>query len=207
MPDTKLIKIDPVVPDEALLAEAGKIIREGGLVVFPTETVYGIGANFLDEKAVERIYQIKNRPSNKPLTVHISNMDMVKHMGCSVTDFARLLIEKYWPGPLTIILKSDSGQTIGFRMPRHNVALGLIEHSGVPVVAPSANISGEIPPVDAILAMHYLGGKVDMALDAGPTELRIESTVLDLSNLPYRVLREGAISKSQIADVGFALRA
>lgn len=193
-----VVKIDPQRPNKEIIAKASEIIKKGGLVVFPTETVYGIAANLLDKKAIERLYKIKNRPVNKPFTVHISDLKTIEGMGCKVTGQARRLIDKFWPGPLTIILKSKDKRSIGFRMPSNRVALDLIKASRVPIIAPSANLSGRIPPASAADILKDLDGKVDMVLDGGNAEIGVESTVVDLTVKPAKVLREGAIESKQI---------
>ena len=193
-----VVKIDSQRPNKEIIAKASEIIKKGGLVVFPTETVYGIAANLLDKKAIERLYKIKSRPVNKPFTVHISDLKMIEGMGCKVTGQARRLIDKFWPGPLTIILKSKDKRSIGFRMPSNRVALDLIKASRVPIIAPSANLSGRIPPASAADTLKDLDGKVDMVLDAGKTDIGIESSVIDLTVKPPMVLREGAISAAEI---------
>jgi len=193
-----VIKINPANPDKRKIAVAAKVIREGGLVVFPTETVYGIAANLLDRKAVERLYRVKARPEGKPFTVHISDIDMIRDMGCAITGTAGKLMAEFWPGPLTIILKSHKGWKIGFRMPANKIALELIKASGVPVVAPSANLSGRSAPVTAEEAMADLEGKVDMVIDGGRAEIGLESTVVDMTVNPFKVLRAGAIKEEEL---------
>ena len=193
-----VIKIDPANPDKRLIASAAKVIKDGGLVVFPTETVYGIAANLLDKNAVARLYKVKMRSGGKPFTVHISDKSMIKDMNCIVTRTAEKLMSKFWPGPLTIVLASNFGEKIGFRMPANKIALELIKASGVPIVAPSANLSGKIPPVTAAQAMSDLESKVDMVIDSGRTDIGEESTVIDLSVSPLKVLREGAIKSEEI---------
>ena len=194
-----VIKIDPVNPDKRLIASAAKVIKEGGLVVFPTETVYGIAANFLDNTAVARLYRVKARPEGKPFTVHISDKSMIRDMGCLVTETAEKLISKFWPGPITIILASNSGEKIGFRMPANKIALELIKASGLPIVAPSANLSGKNPPVTAEQALIDLADKVDMVIDGGRTDVGVESTVIDLTIDPPRILRAGAVSEEELS--------
>jgi len=194
-----VIKIDPAKPDKKRIAAAAKIIRDGGLVIFPTETVYGIAANLLDEKALERLYRVKARPEGKPFTVHISDLKMIRDMGCEITGTAEKLIAKFWPGPLTIILKSRKGEKTGFRMPANKIALELIRASGVPVVAPSANLSGKPAPVTADEAMADLESKIDMVIDGGRTEVGIESTVLDLTMDPFKIIRAGAIKEEELS--------
>ena len=194
-----VIKIDPANPDKGKIAIAAKVIREGGLVVFPTETVYGITANLLDGKAVERLCRVKARPGGKPFTVHISNLKMIRDMGCAITGTAEKLMARFWPGPLTIILKSHKGEKIGFRMPSNKAALELIRASGVPVVAPSANLSGRSAPVTAEEAMADLEGKIDMVIDGGRTEVGLESTVVDLTVDPFKILRAGAVKEEELS--------
>ena len=198
MERTVVLKVAPSRPDKRSIARAAKILRSGGLVAFPTETVYGLGANLLDKKSVARLCKVKARPRGKPFTVHIENVSLIKKLGCGIIGPAKVLINKYWPGPLTIILNSKDGQKIGFRMPDNKVALSLIKGSGVPVVAPSANISGRVPPTSAEGVLKQLNGKIDILLDAGPTDVGIESTVIDMTVTPPKILREGAISKREL---------
>ena len=191
---TLAIKLDPDKPDKDVIAYSAGVIRNGGIVAFPTETVYGLAANLLDDKAVEKLYSIKSRPRSKPFTVHIADVGIIKRMGCRLTGSAERLIKKFWPGPLTIILKSRNGRPVGFRMPANAAALELISASGVPVVAPSAYISGRRPPTSARGALKDLDGKIDIVLDAGRTKVGVESTVIDITASPPVILREGAIS-------------
>ncbi|MFH1189796.1 MAG: L-threonylcarbamoyladenylate synthase [Candidatus Omnitrophota bacterium] len=199
--DTLLVKIDPDKPDKDAIAYAAGIIKGGGIVAFPTETVYGLAANMLDDKAVRRLCRIKSRPRGKPFTVHVADTGAVKKMGCRITREAALLIRKFWPGPLTIILRSKSGVKLGFRMPANAAALRLIRAAGVPVVAPSANLSGGKPPASAREALRDMGGKIDMILDAGRTKVGVESTVIDITSLRPVILREGAISSKTLLKV------
>ena len=141
---------------------------------------------------------MKDRPKGKPFTVHIADTAIIKKMGCPVTKEARMLIDKFWPGPLTVILRSKGGKKIGFRMPDNKVALELIKKSKVPVVAPSANIGGRKAPTSAPDVLADLKGKIDIVIDSGRTSLGIESTVVDLTESPPVILREGAIKKDQI---------
>jgi L-threonylcarbamoyladenylate synthase len=193
---TRVFKVDPKAPDAAAIAHAAKAVKEGLLVGFPTETVYGIAANLLDRKAVDRLYEVKKRFKGKPFTVHISDVKMIRDMGCAISKKAKSAIDKFWPGPLTIILKSKDGRKIGFRMPANKVALELISQAAVPVVAPSANISGAKPPTDAKEVLRELDGTIDVLIDSGPTEVGIESTVVDLTVTPPVILREGAIKRA-----------
>jgi L-threonylcarbamoyladenylate synthase len=197
----RILHVNSEEPEAEAISIAAGVIRDGGLVAFPTETVYGLGANLLDRNAVERLYRIKKRPSDKPLTVHIADVGVIYEMAGEIPDYARRLIKRFWPGPLTLILKTKDGRKTGFRMPSNRVALSLIKASGVPIVAPSANISGNRPPKDAREVMEDLYDAIDMILDGGPTEVGIESTVVDASVYPVNVLREAAISKEDLEGV------
>ena len=197
-PRTPVVRVDPKDPDEAAISRAARIIMAGGLVIFPTETVYGIAADALNDSSIARLYEVKGRPCNKPFTLHVSNIGMVLNSGAEITAKAKKLIDRYWPGPLTIILRTKDGRTTGFRMPAHKVALKLIERCGVPVVAPSANLSGNQPPTDAHAALKELDGSVDLVLDAGKTEVGVESTVIDMTTDAPKILRQGAISRPEI---------
>lgn len=192
---TPVLKIDPAKPGRAAIGLAADAVRRGCLVVFPTETVYGIAANLSDRKAVERLYEVKKRFRGKPFTVHIADLKTIRAMGCAIPKSARRAIKKYWPGPLTVILKAKGGGKIGFRMPANAVALELIREARVPVVAPSANISGRKPPTDAALALKELDGLVDLVIDAGATSVGVESTVADFTVDPPAILRKGAITR------------
>jgi len=198
---TLRIKVDRSHPDKKLLSYAAKVLREGGLVAFPTETVYGLGANMLDEKAVKNLYKVKNRPGNKPFTVHIASLAQIKKLGCGLDVRAGKLARRFWPGPLTMVLKSKSGIGVGFRMPKNIVALELIRMAKTPVVAPSANISRKKPPVTAAEVLKDLDGKIDIVIDSGPTDIGLESTVLDMMTKPYTVLREGALKDKDIRKI------
>ena len=195
---TCVVKVSPDKPDSRAISRAAAIIRSGGLVGFPTETVYGIAADPLNKRTMARLYAAKERPRGKPFTVHISDLATIEEMGCGITKEARALIGKFWPGPLTIILKTRTGKKIGFRMPDNCVALELLKKVGVPVVAPSANLSGEEPPRTARDVLRYMDGKLDMLIDAGPASVGIESTVVDLTRGRPKILREGAIKERSI---------
>ena len=195
---TVVLKIDPTSPDKEVIRRAAGTIRQGGLVAFPTETVYGIAVNLLDRKAVNKLYKVKNRPKSKPFTVHIAKIRTVRDMGCRITKEAKRLIDRFWPGPLTIILKSRSGKRIGFRMPANKAALSLIRQAEVPVAAPSANMSDGIPAKNARQVLRDLDGKIDMLLDGGQTKVGVESTIVDLTTESCKILREGAIKRDAI---------
>jgi len=198
---TLVIKIDPDRPDKDTIAYGAGIIRGGGIVAFPTETVYGLAANLLDKKAVKRLYGIKSRSRGKPFTIHIADTGLIRKMGCRVTGSAERLIKRFWPGPLTIVLKTRDGRQVGFRMPANAAALRLISASGVPVAASSANISGRRPPASAREVLKDLDGKIDLLLDAGRAKVGIESTVIDATGRFPVILREGAISSKTLSRV------
>lgn len=184
------------------IKECADIILSGGLVAFPTETVYGLGANAFDKDAAKKIYQAKGRPSDNPLIVHISNMQMLKEVIKEADEDARRLMREFFPGPLTLIMKKSdlipdeitSGlDTVGVRMPKNPIARALIEASGVPIAAPSANVSGRPSPTHYRHVIEDLDGKVDAILCAQDCEIGIESTILDISADEWKILRPGAI--------------
>jgi L-threonylcarbamoyladenylate synthase len=195
---TYVVKIDPKKPDKEKIASAAKSVREGSLVAFPTETVYGIAANFMDQKAVDDLYSIKRRPKGKPFTVHIADIAAIEALGCRITKEALKLASKFWPGPLTMVLSLGKDMSLGFRIPANKIALELIKNAGVPIVAPSANISGHKPPTCAEEVLDELDGKISILIDGGSTDIGVESTVVDMTVAPPRVLREGAIKKEEI---------
>jgi L-threonylcarbamoyladenylate synthase len=189
------------------LSHAAQLLREGKLVAFPTETVYGLGANALDANAVERIYEAKGRPHSSPIIVHVSNYEMVKRVAAVWPEAAQELAEKFWPGPLTLVLPKTTAvpglvtaglPTVGVRMPAHPVALALIEAAQVPVAAPSANRFTQVSPTTAAHVEAGLGDRVDYILDGGPCTVGIESTVLSLAEATPILYRPGGISRRQI---------
>ncbi|KNY28524.1 L-threonylcarbamoyladenylate synthase [Pseudobacteroides cellulosolvens] len=188
---------------------AADILKSGGLVAFPTETVYGLGANALDEKAVSEIFVAKGRPSDNPLIVHVCNVEMVKRLVKNIPELAFKLMEKFWPGPLTLIMEKSSRvpeiitaglSTVAIRMPSHPIALKIIEESQVPVAAPSANISGKPSPTEAKHVIEDLMGKVELIIDGGSSQVGLESTVLDVTVNPPMILRPGGITKEQLEE-------
>lgn len=204
---TRLVRIDPDHPAPAVIAEAAAIIRAGGLVVFPTETVYGLGANALDEAAVLSVFAAKERAHDDPLIVHIASPADLAVVAAAVPNLARRLADVFWPGPLTIVLPraravapavSAGLATVAVRMPNHPVALALIRASGVPVAAPSANRFMRTSATMAQHALEDLDGRVDLVLDGGPTRAGIESTVVALDAGLVRILRRGAITREQL---------
>lgn len=197
-------------PEPAAIGEAAKILQQGGLVAFPTETVYGLGANALDAAAVERIFAAKGRPATNPVIVHVADVAAARQLTTGWPSLADRLAAAFWPGPLTLVLpKSDAipnsvsagGPTVGLRIPAHPVALALLKAAQVPVAAPSANRSMQISPTTAQHVLSGLRGRVDLILDAGPTTGGLESTVLDLTVTPPRLLRPGLVTLAQLEAV------
>jgi len=189
------------------LDRAAEILLNGGLVAFPTETVYGLGANALDPVAVARIYEVKQRPFASPVIVHVANEAMARSIAAEWPERAQALAKKFWPGPLTLVLKKAEAipnlvtaglPSIGIRVPAHPVALALIRRAGIPIAAPSANRFSEISPTTAAHVRRSLGDRVDLIIDGGPTQVGIESTVASLVRVPPAVLRPGMISQTEL---------
>ena len=201
MTSTKIVKLDSLNLKIDYLKEAADILGNGGLVIIPTETVYGIAANMADARALERLYKIKQRPKDKPFSLLIDTKEKIEDFAQDIPVSAYKLMDKFWPGPLTLILKSKNKHTIGIRMPDDNIALRIIALSGISVVCPSANISGKPAPTNFPDAIKDLNGMVDFAIDAGTTRLGVESSVVDLTVEPICILREGAIKKEDIETV------
>ncbi|MGD0730038.1 MAG: L-threonylcarbamoyladenylate synthase [Terracidiphilus sp.] len=190
------------------------ILRAGGLVAFPTETVYGLGANALDAAAVERIFAAKQRPAWDPVIVHISDSAMLESLVTEVPERARKLMDAFWPGPLTLLLARSAAvpdavtagrPLVGVRMPAHPVALELIRRAGVPVAAPSANRFGRTSPTTAAHVLEDLDGRIDAVVDAGATGLGLESTVLDCGQSPMVIYRPGAVTATEIFEIAGAV--
>ncbi len=207
---TKIVKVNPFDPDNELIREAANVIRRGGLVVFPTETVYGLGASIYIERAVHRIFEVKKRPLDNPLIVHIDNVDELEKLAEDIPDKAYKLVKKYWPGPLTIVLRraknvpsivSSGLPTIAVRSPAHPVAMKLIKYSESPIAAPSANLAGKPSPTKPEHVVEDLYGKVELIIDAGETLYGVESTVIDLTGRKPVLLRPGAIPVEDIEAV------
>jgi L-threonylcarbamoyladenylate synthase len=215
---TLRLNVDPAHLDheeaKSAIAQAAQILRAGGLVALPTETVYGLGANALDASAVTRIFQAKQRPSWDPIIVHIAGPvpqnPMLASLVVELPPAAEALIRAFWPGPLTLLLPRSSAvpdvvtaarPLVGIRMPGHPVAFELIRHAGVPIAAPSANVFGHISPTTAEHVLEDLDGKIDAILDAGPTQHGVESTVLDPNQKPMVIYRPGAITADQIREI------
>ena len=207
---TEVLSLDPSHPDPAAIARAAAVLRAGRLVAFPTETVYGLGANALDAAAVGRVFTAKGRPSYNPLIVHVADAAKARQVAASWPEEAERLAKRFWPGPLTLVLPkrpgvpdavTAGGPTVAVRVPAHPVALALLRAAGVPVAAPSANRSAGLSPTRAGHVLRGLDGRIDLLLDGGPTAVGIESTVLDLTATPPRLLRPGMVGRAELEAV------
>jgi len=207
---TRVVAIDPAVPDRTAIAEAASIIRAGQLVAFPTETVYGLGADGLNPIALGRIYTVKGRPPDNPLILHIASPDQLSLVAADIPTIAHRLAQAFWPGPLTLVLPKTSCvphlataglTTVAIRMPAHPVALALINAAKTPLAAPSANRSGLPSPTTAQHVFNDLCGRIPLILDAGPSRIGLESTVLDVTCTPPVILRPGGIAREAIEAV------
>lgn len=203
----RVIRIDPTSPEQSAIASAADVLRRGGLVAFPTETVYGLGANALEAGAVERIYSAKGRPSFNPLIVHVPDEDGARALAAEWPERASRLAEEFWPGPLTIVLPKrpivpdnvTAGlDSVALRVPANPIALSLLRTAGIPLAAPSANRSTELSPTTARHVERSLGDRVDLILDGGQTSVGIESTVLDLRGTRPAILRPGVIGAREL---------
>jgi L-threonylcarbamoyladenylate synthase len=204
----------PQIVDRAEIDRAAQLLRAGGLVAFPTETVYGLGANAHDAEAVARIYAVKGRPGTSPLIVHVASIDMARSLVANWPENASRLARRFWPGPLTLVLEKQLEKqsaipaivtaglpTVGLRMPAHPIALALIRAAGVPLAAPSANRFGELSPTTADHVRRSLGSEVDFILDGGPCQVGIESTVLSLTEPRPILFRPGGISRIDLEAI------
>lgn len=200
---------DPSRDREAIVRGA-RLLREGKLVAFPTETVYGLGACALDADAVARIFEAKGRPSTNPLIVHVASIEAAKQLTASWSSSAEQLARTFWPGPLTLVLPKTAaipdivtagGPTIGLRIPAHPAALSLLAEAQIPIAAPSANRSMNVSPTRADHVMAELAGRIDLVIDGGPTDVGIESTVLDLTEPQPRILRPGMVTQPMLERI------
>ncbi len=207
---TEIIEIDKNNIDKTGICRAADIIRDGGLVAFPTETVYGLGANALSPQASRKIYEAKGRPSDNPLILHIASMDDMQIYAGQIPDKAYKLARRHWPGAITFVLKKTNIvpyettgglDTVAIRMPSHNIARELIERSGVPIAAPSANLSGKPSPTKASHVFCDMNGRIDMIIDGGMVPVGLESTIVDFTCDVPTILRSGAITKAMIENV------
>lgn len=207
---TEVIVVDPIYPEPSVIGHAAKLLHDGEIVVFPTETVYGLGADAFQPAALERIFVAKGRPFSDPLIVHIADERTLELLTTIIPEQAKRLAQAFWPGPLTLILPRGSRvphlvtaglETVAIRMPRHAVALALIRALGSPIAAPSANRFMHVSPTTAQHALADLSGRVPLILDAGPCEIGVESTVLDLCSDVPRILRPGGVSLEALRRV------
>lgn len=206
----EIVVVDPVAPDADAVARAAAVIRAGGLVAMPTETVYGLAGNALSAASIARIYAAKGRPSHNPLIAHVANAAQAQTLAAEWPEMARALAARFWPGPLTMVVRRKAVvpteltaglDTFGVRVPDHPVALALIRAAGVPLAAPSANRFTEVSPVTAAQVARGLGAAVDMILDAGHTRVGIESTVVDVSGGRPVLLRPGMLTQQELEAV------
>ncbi|EHP68685.1 Sua5/YciO/YrdC/YwlC family protein [Metallosphaera yellowstonensis MK1] len=205
-----VLKVDPLNPELDVIKRAAKVIREGGLVAFPTETVYGLGANAFDPIAATKVFKAKRRPMDNPLIVHIADMEQLYDVAKDVPDEILDLCQRVWPGPLTLVLKKAEGvplettgglNTVAVRMPAHPVALQLIRESGVPIGAPSANLAGRPSPTLAEHVIQDLGDSVDVILDGGETFFGVESTIINATVSPPVLLRPGPLTVEELRQL------
>jgi L-threonylcarbamoyladenylate synthase len=208
--ETKRLCVDKLNPDLTVLAEAAELLKSGELVAFPTETVYGLGANALDAKACSKIFQVKGRPQDNPLIVHVANRAVADTVIESWNEFAEICLRCFWPGPLTLVLPKKALvpatvtcglETVAIRMPKHRVALALLELTGLPIAAPSANISGKPSPTRADHVWQDLHGRIKLIVDTGDCQVGLESTVLDLTSEVPVILRPGGITREDLEKV------
>ncbi len=208
--ETKVLAVDAADPAEDVMVDAARLIRSGGLVAFPTETVYGLGADAFDETACRAIYTVKRRAPTDPCIVHIADLEQLQRLTSARPAFVDTLAARFWPGPLSLVLPKSrlvpdvitAGiPTVAVRMPAHPVALELIARAGTPIAAPSANLFGHTSPTTAQHVVDDLGGRIPLVLDAGSTSVGLESTVLDLTSNPPRLLRPGGVSLEQLREV------
>jgi len=207
---TLVLEVDSQNPAPPVIAQAAIVLRAGGLVAFPTETVYGLGANALDTAAVHGIFRAKDRPADDPLIVHVVDIAALSDVVENVLPVVGVLAANFWPGPLTLVLPKSArvplsvtagGSTVAVRIPAHPVAQALISAAGVPVAAPSANRFGHVSPTQAQHVLADLDGRIDMVLDGGPTAVGVESTVLSLVTTPPTILRPGGVSYEALVQV------
>lgn len=207
---TKILRVDAAKLDAGILANAADAIRSGKLVAFPTETVYGLGANALDGRAVERIFVAKSRPAANPLIVHVADAEAAQSLAAEWSDDAARLAAAFWPGPLSIVVPkrpivpsnvTAGGATVAIRVPAHPVAIALLKAARVPIAAPSANRSNHVSPTRAEHVLDDLAGQVDLVIDGGPCSGGLESTVIDLSTATPCVLRQGLVTAEQLEEV------
>lgn len=207
---TDVIRIDPMWPEPDLIARGAECLRRGGLVAFPTETVYGLGVHALDVAAVRRVFEAKRRPTHDPLIVHVASLADAEALVANVSDSARMLAQRFWPGPLTLVMRrlphvpdevTAGLDTVAVRVPAHPIARALIDRAAIPIAAPSANLFSRPSPTSAAHVLQDLSGRIDMVIDGGSATVGVESTVLDLSGVVPTVLRPGAIALETLREL------
>ena len=207
---TKILKICETHPEIERINLAARVLKNGGTVVFPTETVYGLGASAFDDNAVKKIFVAKGRPSDNPLIVHIWNTNQISELVSEIPHYLNKLAERFWPGPLTLVMKKSSRitglvtaglDTVGIRIPKHQIALALLKEANIPIAAPSANVSGSPSPTRAEHVINDLDGRVDVIIDGGDCDIGLESTVLDITGDIPVVLRPGGVTVEQLEAV------
>ena len=206
----KFITLDPIHPEQKKLGEAADIILSDGVIGYPTETVYGLGANALSDTAVEKVFDLKGREKNKPILIIAAELDQVKKLVASFPSQAEILAKAFWPGALTMIFEAapqlsplllGGGNQIGIRIPASQICLELIKQCGVPITSTSANITGKENPISAEEVFKYFGSKLDLIIDGGASPSRVPSTVISIENNKVKLLREGVIPYSKIQHV------
>ena len=199
---TRVVAVDPIQPDRLAMRAAGALVEAGGLVAFPTESFYGLGADALDPAAVARVFEVKGRPDDKPILVLVDGIEMVTELAATISDGARALMARHWPGALTLVLRASARVpagltggtgTVGVRLPGHAVARALVTAAARPVTAPSANPAAAPPPRTAAAVRGYFEGRVELILDGGTTAGGAGSTVADCTVWPPRILRQGPV--------------
>jgi L-threonylcarbamoyladenylate synthase len=207
---SNMIKMNPVIPEHSYIESVADILRQGGVIGYPTETIYGIGCNALNSVAVERIYQLKNRDRRKAMILIAGDTVQVSELVTSIPEAAEKLIENFWPGPLTIVFEASSrlkefafgkSKTIAIRIPDSVICLELLKETGFPIVSTSANISGAPASTSAEQVEKFFGDQLEVIIDGGPSVDGVPSTVVDITKSPARVVREGAISALEINTV------
>lgn len=198
---TKVIKIDPRKPELDRVLEAARIVHDGGLVIFPTETVYGVGADHANPRALARLREVKRRAQDKPFSVLLAQKELVRNYTSYSDPKLYKVIDRYWPGPLTVIVPAGNGQTVGIRIPDHPVALKFVENAHCTIAAPSANLEGQPPPTTVEEALKDLDGLVDLAIDSGPVDIGTASTIVDFTRPFPTVVRSGVIGQGDIDAV------